>query len=66
MASHGSKYMHMHACINGDVCRRRGEQERKRERKERKENERRKMKKNEKERKRREGKERGKGRSVSQ
>ena len=32
--------MQIHACINGDVCRRRGEQERKREREERREKER--------------------------
>ena len=40
MASHVSKCMQMHACVNGDVRRRRGEKERKREREERRENER--------------------------
>ena len=47
----------MHACMNGDVRRRRGEQERKREKEERREKERRKEKKNEEERKGREEKE---------
>ena len=61
MASHVSDTWHVmcqNACINGDVRRRRGEQERKRERKERREKERRKEKEKRNKRKEKEKKER--------
>ena len=61
MASHVSDTWHVmcqNACINGDVRRRRGEQERKREREERREKERRKEKEKRNKRKEKENKER--------